>query len=69
MKEKLLGEYLIAEKRITPDQLEKALELQANELQGGQAPLIGNVLMQLGAVNEQDIAFALEKQERDRMRV
>jgi hypothetical protein len=69
MKEKLIGEYLIAEKRITPNQLEQALETQANRLQGGQAPLIGNILLEMGAVNENDITFALDQQERDRMRM
>ncbi len=66
---KLIGEYLIAGERITPEQLQKALELQANSIQGGRMPLLGTVLVQMGAVNQQDLAFALEEQERDRMRV
>jgi hypothetical protein len=66
---KMIGEYLTAEKKITPEQLQKALQLQANSIQSGRMPLIGTVLVQMGALNDQDLAFALEAQERDRMRV
>ncbi len=66
---KLIGEYLIADNRITPEQLQKALELQANSIQGGRMPLLGTVLVQMGALHQHDLAFALEAQARDRMRV
>jgi type IV pilus assembly protein PilB len=69
IQKKPLGEYMIEENLITRPQLEKALALQAKQLQGGTMPLIGTVLIQIGAVKEQDVTFALERQERDRMRV
>jgi hypothetical protein len=69
MERKLIGQYFIDDRLISQDQLQKALETQANSLQGGNTPLIGTVLVQMGAVNEQDVTFELEKQERDRMRV
>ncbi len=68
MESKLIGQYMIDDKLISPAQLQKALETQANSLQSGTTPLIGTVLVQMGAVNEQDVTFELEKQERDRMR-
>ncbi len=69
MEKRPLGEYLIKDHLITQPQLEKALALQANQLKGGTVPLLGTVLVQMGAVREQDITFALEEQERDRMRI
>lgn len=69
MDKKLIGEYLEAERLINENQLRKALETQASMLNGGTAPLLGTILVQMGAVSEQDVTFALEKQERDRMRM
>lgn len=66
---KMIGEYLIADGRITPAQVQKALEIQAESIQSGHIPLFGTILVQMGAVNEQDLAFALEHQERERMRI
>ncbi len=63
---KLIGEYLIAEKKITPEQLQRALEAQANSIQGGRMPLLGTVLVEMGAVEERALAEALVRQERDR---
>ncbi len=68
MEKKLIGQYLVDDKLISKDQLQKALETQANTLSGGVTPLIGTVLVEMGALNEQDVTFELEKQERDRMR-
>lgn len=68
MEKKLIGQYLIDDKLISVDQLQKALETQASSLQGGVTPLIGTVLVEMGAVEEQDVTFELEKQERDSMR-
>jgi hypothetical protein len=69
MEKKLLGQYLLEDKLISDGQLQKALETQANSLSGGNTPLLGTVLVQMGAVKEQDVTFELEKQERDSMRV
>jgi hypothetical protein len=66
---KMIGEYLIADGRIMPAQVQKALEIQADSIQGGHIPLLGTILVQMGAINEQDLAFALEHQERERMRI
>ncbi len=63
---KLIGEYLIAEKKITPDQLQSALEIQANSIQGGRMPLLGTILVELGAVDERDLTETLARQERER---
>ena len=64
-----IGEYLIADDLITPEQLKQALELQAARIEREKMPLVGTILVEMGAVNEQDLAFALAEQERDRMRI
>ncbi len=64
--QKLIGEYLIGEKKITPGQLQNALEIQANSIRGGKMPLLGTILVELGAVEERDLAETLARQERDR---
>lgn len=69
MDKKLIGQYLLEDKRITKEQLEKALGIQANQVSGGHMPLIGTVLIEMGALDEQNLAFSLARQERDRMRV
>ncbi len=63
---KLSGEYLVAEGKITPVQLQKALEIQANSIVGGHMPLIGTVLVQMKAVEERDLVKTLERQAADR---
>jgi len=50
----LLGEILIQRKKITPEQLEAAL--QAQKTKGG---FIGEVLVNLGLLDERDIVVAL----------
>lgn len=69
MEKQLIGEYLIHDKLVTPEQLERALETQATRIERGKMPLVGTVLIEMGAVNAQDLAFALAEQERDRMRI
>ncbi len=59
---KPIGEYLLDARLITSEQLRKALDLQLLQLAGNNAPL-GNVLLQLGIVEEQDIAQALKQQQ------
>ncbi len=56
-KYKRLGEILVSEGMITPQQLEEAIKLQAEE--GGR---LGDVLIKLGYVNEEQIVIALSKQ-------
>ncbi len=69
MDKKLIGEYLIDDDLITPEQLKQALELQAARMERGKMPLVGTILIEMGAVNAQDLAFTLAEQERDRMRI
>ncbi len=63
---KLIGEYLLAEKKITDAQLQTALELQANSISGGKMPLLGTILVEMGALSERDLTASLAEQERDR---
>ncbi len=62
-----IGQYLVAERRIKPSDLEKALRIQAGR--GGQTPKprLGVILFQMGVVDPQDLAMALIKQKRDRV--
>jgi hypothetical protein len=66
MEKKLLGEYLIADKAITKQQLKSALARQAQGEQAGRRPMLGAVLVEMGALSQQDLAIVLDKQERDR---
>ena len=68
MERKLIGQYLLEDSKINETQIEKALEVQANSLHGGNTPLFGTLLVQMGAVREQDVTEALERQEIDRSR-
>lgn len=66
MEKKLLGQYLVDARKLNDGQIQKALELQANSLMGGNTPLLGTVLVTMGLVNEQDVTEALQKQQADR---
>ncbi len=66
VQKKLLGQYLMDDHKISDGQIQKALEIQANSLQGGNTPLLGTVLVQMGAVKEQDVTQALQRQSDDR---
>ena len=64
---KLIGEYLIEDGKINHEQLQKALEIQANSMQGGRMPLVGTVLVEvLHALGERDLTASLERQEQAR---
>lgn len=54
---KPLGQLLLERKLITKEQLEKALEIQKE-----QSGLIGQILVSLGYVNEEEIAHAITVQ-------
>lgn len=69
MENRRIGEYLVDNKRITPQQLEQALATQTRRSEIGTKPLLGSVLMEMGWLNSQDLAFALETQERDKRRM
>lgn len=66
MEKKLLGQYLKDDHKLSEAQVQKALEMQANRLQGGNTPLLGTLLVQMGLVKEQDVTVALERQSNDR---
>lgn len=66
MNKKLLGQYLMDEHKLSDAQIQKALEIQANSLHGGNLPLLGTVLVQMGVLKEQDVTQALERQTIDR---
>ena len=50
-------------------QLRKALAAQARRVQAGNAELLGAVLVEIGAVEIDDLEVELEKQARDRAHV
>ena len=66
MDKKLLGQYLLEEHKLSDAQIQKALEIQANSLHGGNTPLLGTLLVQMGMLKEQDVTEALERQTIDR---
>jgi type IV pilus assembly protein PilB len=57
IKHKKLGEILVAEGMITPEQLQEALSVQANK-----GERLGDILTKLGYVKEEQIVIALSKQ-------
>lgn len=69
MELKRIGEYLLDQHLVTQKEIDRALEIQATKLEGGHMPPLGTILVEMGAVNNHDIAFALAAQERDRLRV
>ncbi len=66
MEKKLLGEYLITDQLRTKKQLQNALEMQAAQNKGGRMPLIGTILVNMGALSERELTVALRRQEIDR---
>lgn len=66
MDKRLLGEYLITDQTISKQQLERALETQATQTKGGHMPLIGTILVEMGALSDRELVRVLERQERDR---
>lgn len=69
MEKRRIGQYLMDENKLTPQQLEQALSNQERRAQVGAKPMLGTVLVEMGLVNQQDLAFALERQQRDYGRV
>jgi hypothetical protein len=69
MEKGLVGEYLIRHRKITETQLQRALEIQAIRRKDTRLLLIGTVLVGMGAIQTDDLTFALAEQVRDRMRV
>lgn len=69
MELKRIGEYLLEQHLVTQKQIDRALEIQAAKTTGGHSPLFGTILVEMGAVKDHDVTFALEHQERDRMRM
>ncbi len=64
---KMIGEYLIEDRKIKAEQLQRALEIQADSMQGGRTPLLGTILVEvMHVVSARDLTATLERQERDR---
>jgi len=59
-----LGDLLIDQESIVPEDLQHALELQTQSM-----PPLGDVLKDLGKLNESDLDHALELQDRQRMKL
>jgi signal transduction histidine kinase len=57
-----LGEHMIEEGLIKEAQLAKALKHQQRQAEGGRALLIGQVLVELGFLNQRSLDFAVTKQ-------
>ena len=66
MDKKLIGEYLLSEQSITPQQLERALETQAMQNPTSNPALLGTNLVEMGALNLDQLKRALDRQEQDR---
>ena len=66
MDKKLLGQYLVEDHKLSDAQIQKALEIQANSLNGANTPLLGTLLVRMGLIKEQDVTQALERQTHDR---
>ncbi|MGE5262863.1 MAG: hypothetical protein ACM3S0_05745 [Acidobacteriota bacterium] len=66
MDKKLLGQYLVEDNKLSDAQIQKALEIQANSLNGSNTPLLGTLLVRMGLIKEQDVTQALERQTHDR---
>lgn len=60
-----LGEYLVAQKRITSHQLEKALAEQMRLRRRGKTLLLGELLVQAGYINDDDLVSILDMQQDD----
>ncbi len=65
--QKLFGEYLVADHLITRDQLQRALGIQSAIRHGKRFPLIGTVLVGMGAITSQDLNAVLREQQLDRL--
>ncbi len=66
MDRKLIGEYLLSERAITQQQLERALESQAMSTPSQNPPLLGTILVEMGALNLDQLKHALDRQQQDR---
>ncbi|MBI4670385.1 MAG: hypothetical protein HY741_01785 [Chloroflexi bacterium] len=62
MEKQHIGEYLVVDKRLAPEELEHALYIQCRRAQVGAKPLLGTLLVEMGWVSQEDVAFALEQQ-------
>lgn len=64
MEKRRIGEYLLDEKKITPQQLDQALSTQTRRSRIGAKPMLGTVLVEMGWINQNDLESALEQQQR-----
>ncbi|MCC6190026.1 MAG: hypothetical protein IT318_13405 [Anaerolineales bacterium] len=64
-----LGRYLLDFKFVSPDQLAAALAAQAQAAQSGRPRLLGEILLERGALPAERMEFALREQRRARSRL
>lgn len=57
-----LGDYLIERKLVTPEQLAKAIELQAEARKKGSPALIGQILVEENMISQSDLDHAVTEQ-------
>lgn len=69
MATKLLGEYLLAKHKVRAEQLKQALDQQQQLIRDGRSPLIGTILVAMGAISERELVYALQEQANDRKRM
>lgn len=65
MDHRQIGDFLVTDKKISLQELERALYIQKRRAQVGTKPLLGTVLLENGWVNLQDLEFELVQQQRD----
>lgn len=61
-----IGEYLVAGKKISLQELEQALYIQSRRAQVGTKPMLGTVLLEMWRISEQDLRKALDEQMHER---
>ncbi len=58
-----LGDYLVEKGLVTPQEVNQALEIQAvSRRQGAPPQLLGKILVQMGAINQEDLDEAVTEQ-------
>lgn len=62
---KFIGNYLLEDRALTLEDLDRALQKQLELAMSGQPMKIGDVLVQMGVITPEQLRRALERQARD----
>ena len=62
---KFIGNYLLEDRALTLEDLDRALQKQLELAMSGQPLKIGDVLVQMGVITPEQLRRALERQARD----